>query len=375
MLPFFIASLLVGLALIPLYSFFAGLYEGGGTSAVQVGFIDEDHTATSAALRTYCAQDLGYAVNDSSDLQNLNDLLANHTLSVIITVPAGFEHSLLTVGASPQQLNISYMQDYQNLFFVQDNLEHYTDALQVMAAGTNHNASRYLQMLAQHPAQSPALHIQAADKTLGQKQAQLSTYQQILGFYASFSFMLLIGLALAVLDDRRRGTFARMRLTSIPVPLYIVGLCAAALVMNAVMLLPLVIFFMASGLGALFNVGALLAVCLPYALFCIGFALITGLVVKSPSGMAAVTVGVGVILSMLGGLYWPISYVPSGLQLLGHFTPQFWFGDALTQFTSATAAAGNGGAGWLLNVAIIALFALLMFIIASVRIAARRRSM
>jgi ABC-2 type transport system permease protein len=376
MLPFFIASLLVGVALIPIYGFFGGLYSGTTTSPIQIGFVDQDNSTTSTALRTYCQQDLDYTISPQTDSQELNDLLVNHSLSVIITVPSGFQQSLLNGESSPDPLGITYTQDYQNSAFVKANIGQYVASLRSLAGAAQGDVGRYQQMLAALPNQRPALTIQAADSSLAQKQAALSTYQQIMGFYASFSFMLLIGLALAVLDDRRRGTFARMRLTNIPVPLYIAGLALAALSLNAATLLPIVIFFLASGLGALFNVGALVLVSIPYALFSIGFAMLAGLFIGSATGMAAITVGVGVVLSMLGGLYWPINYVPKALQLLGHLTPQFWYDDALLQFCTASGATGGAtgsNLGWGMDFLILLLFALLMFIIVGIRMAVRRR--
>jgi ABC-2 type transport system permease protein len=367
MLPFVIAALALGIALVPLYGFFVSLY-GGSAAAVQVGFVDNDGSDSSRALLAYCKDDLGYTVNAEQDTSALDGLLVNHNISVIITVPNGFEQGIVS-GSDVAKVDVTYTQDYKNLAFVQSYLDQYTGSLRVLASGANGNISAYHSMLANMPAQSPQLSVQATDSTLGQEQSELSAYDNIMGFYGSFSFFILIALAFTVLDDRERGTYARMRLSNMNAVVYIAGLCAASIVLCAVMVAPLLIYFTVSGLGALFHVGALALICIPYALFCIGFAIIAGLFFKGLNAIIALIIGAGVILSMLGGLYWPIQYVPTAIQAIGHFTPQFWFSDAISQFMGVSSGA------WPVNFLIIALFALLMFFIAGIRVATRRRKM
>ncbi|MDR1016204.1 MAG: ABC transporter permease [Coriobacteriales bacterium] len=393
LLPFFIAALLVGVALVPLFALLCSTYGASGADPVIVGWIDHDQSATSSALRQYCAQDLGYSVGDQSDPQSLNDQLVNHELSVIVTVPAGFERALVRSGAplkrsdkpqvvyhkelanssaaASQVITVTYTQNYQNLEFVRANLGQYLTSLKSLSQAAAGSLPRYQSLLAKLPAATPQLSVQTAGSGVSQTEAELSSFQQVIGFYASFSFMMLIGLAFAVYADRRDGTFSRMRLSGVPVPFYLVGVCLAGLTLNIVMLLPLLVYFVATSMAALFALGPLLLLCLVYALFCIGFALLIGLAVSGSGGIAAIQIGAGVILSMLGGLYWPISFVPAALQTVGHFTPQYWLANGLAQIS---AGAGGGSGSWPLSCLIVLLFALLVFIICGLRVALRRRS-
>jgi ABC-type multidrug transport system permease subunit len=70
---------------------------------------------------------------------------------------------------------------------------------------------------------------------------------------------------------------------------------------------------------------------------------------------------------MLGGTWWPITFVPELLQNIGHMTPQFWFMDAVNGFV------GRSQGDWQLSALILALFAVLMFLLAAVRYATRTK--
>jgi ABC-2 type transport system permease protein len=356
LLPFIIASLLLGCALIPVYEMFDNMY-ATGDSGDAIGFVDEDGTATSAAVKDYCVNDLHCNVTTAASTDDLNKELLDSSIVAVVTVPKGFEAGILA-GSTDTPLQETYMQGYENQAFLQAYLDAYTSSLQVMGTAAAGNATQYHSMLTNLPSSTPQLTIQQADTSIAQREADNQAFEQTIGFFAAFAFMVGIGLALSLIDDRENGIYDRVRLASVRSGVYVAGVCIAGMIMTLAMVVPFLVFIAVIGRASMFHLGELIVLSVLYSLFSVGFSLLIGICIKSRNGVIAVIVGAGVVLSMLGGLFWPISLAPQGLQDLGHFIPQFWFVNATNGFA-------DGSGNWLMSSAIIALFALLMFILSA----------
>lgn len=84
-----------------------------------------------------------------------------------------------------------------------------------------------------------------------------------------------------------------------------------------------------------------LAVIGAYILGVCGLAIVLGVLARTLEQVVAIAPASGVLLGMLGGCIWPLSYVSGPLRRIGHLTPQAWAIDALTKIDGRGGATGD----------------------------------
>ncbi|GHT79396.1 hypothetical protein FACS1894104_4030 [Actinomycetota bacterium] len=382
MLSFNAAALACGILLVVLYPVFVGVFTGAnGISAISIGFNDADNSVASQAVEQYCTDTLGLDLEQSNNQSHLDSLLLNKDISVVVEVPQGFEQALLE--GAPLPLKVTFMQDYENQAFLSGYLNSYTSSLQQLAYGAQGSAASFEELIAAASNQVVPLTTIVQDSQQSQRETQLAIRDVLLGFFLMFSFLLGIGLARLMAEDRQQKTYARIKLTSVRSISYIAGLCLAGLVSSIGLLLPLLLFWQIQGLGALFHVAWLAVLGILYMLFVIGISLIVGLFFNTQSAMVTVMVAFDTLLCMLGGAYWPVNIMPDIMQQIAHFTPPYWFMEAVNSLDAANlntsqlwvGAASTASENTLLfSVIILSLFALLCYLVAAIRFALRENS-
>ena len=111
------------------------------------------------------------------------------------------------------------------------------------------------------------------------------------------------------------------------------------------------------------NPPAALLLVLLWCLVGAGAAMVAGTLFRTPEQASAIAPVIGITFAMLGGCMWPLSIVSPTMRAIGHATPQAWAVDAWTNLLS-----GHGTITTIWHqLAILALFALGLFAIATIR--------
>lgn len=352
-----LVALLCGLALCAMFGLFAnmmGSYYGG----IPVGLLAHEETAVTRDFRSYLAGELGMEVLESTDGEQLNTALVERHIAAVVEMPKGFEAALL--GGDPIPLEVSFLDDYANAAFVQGYLESYTASLSTLALGAGGNAGTLSAMLDELPAEMAPVSIQATTGTTLAAVTQQNAFRQIMGFYLMFCFLLAFATALQLFDDRQNGLYRRVRVSNVRTAQYLAGTCSVGMLNAVVLIAPFFVYLAVTRPAIGMRLWQAAVLCLLYALFVVGVALAASLYLTSKNAITAGIIGASTIMCMLGGAYFPIETSPEYLQRLARATPQFWFIDAIEALQT------NASAAWGLNATVIALFALLFFILAGI---------
>ncbi len=355
---FLLVSLLGGVLLCLTYVGMATLigqeYEG-----IPIGFYPHEETAVTADLRGYLAGELGMKLTESADTQFLNTELVERHIAAVVEVPGGFETALLNGEAIP--LQVSFLDDYANSAFVMGYLENYTAGLATLALGANGSAETLKTMMDGLQDAMMPLDIKQSDGEAHIEATQHNAFRQVAGFYLMFCFMLAFGLSTQLLDDRKKGLYARMKASNLRTLQYLAGTCVPNLLSAILLIAPFFVYVAATKQSTGIHIWQAAALCFLYALFVVAFAIVAAMYLNSRNAITAAIIGTATITCMLGGAYFPLATAPQFLQQLARATPQYWFMDALNSLQKDPASQ------WLLHAGIILLFGLLLFIVAGIR--------
>ncbi len=330
------------------------MYEG-----IPIGFYPHEETAVTADLRSYLAGELGMQVTESTDTEILNTELVEKHIAAVVEVPPGFEAALLSGNAIP--LQVSFLDDYANSAFVMGYLENYTASLATLALGANGNAGALESMMDALQSTMVPPDIQESDSDAHIAATQQNAFRQVIGFYLMFCFLLAFGLSTQLLDDRKKGLYARMKASSLRTVQYLAGTCVPNMLAAILLIAPFFVYVAATGQSTGMHIWQAALLCFIYALFVMAFGIVAAMYLSSRNALTAAIVGTATITCMLGGAYFPLSTSPQFLQQLARAMPQYWLMDAVYTLQA------DPTAGWLLHAGILSLFALLFFIVAGIR--------
>jgi ABC-2 type transport system permease protein len=242
----------------------------------------------------------------------------------------------------------------------------YLGSVDMLAAATGGDADTFAGLLEAARAETAPVTIANLDEQRAQLTQKWTAFLAGIGFLVFISGMLIITLAMIFYEDRENHTFARVQATNVSAISYVAGICAAGFVAIILMVVLFLSYCALSGIGKVIALVPVALLCVLFVLFCVGFALICGLLLNSRNAIIWVAIVSSTFLSLLGGASFPISYAPDYLQKLAHVTPQFWIIDAIYRMHDGESDA------WILSAVILALFGLLCFLIAGIRFANNR---
>ena len=331
---------------------------GSDAGAIKLGFIDRDGSIVSAGFARYLADDLGIELVLSDNADEMNTELVEKHISGLIEVPAGFEAGLLA--GDPDPVLLTFMDDYANESFSRGYIDSYMQSLGVvsMAAGGDGGALESLLELTGEK----SVPVAAFEKDVEavREQADKDGYRLMVGFFMMFSFIMSISIATMLFSDRTEGTYRRIKAGRVTSFEYVSSVAAIGALLMLLIGAPSIAIYALSGSDPGVPITATIGLCVAFSLFVIAFGLLIGLVMPGHGGIVALIVAVTTISSMLGGAWFPIDMAPKFFQAMGHFTPQFWFFEAVSAWQT-----GSGSpAGPTL---IILLAAALCFVLAGVQ--------
>ena len=326
---------------------------------IRIGLIDSDNSHVSSDLAYYIKNDLGLEIEASLSLDELKTELVDKRISAIVEIPAGLESGLLR-GESVSRINLTVMGDYANEAFLRAYLNSYLDSLNTLLAFSNGDANSLAELLDEVSAGGISVKTKDKNTEILRLKSERDGFGAIIGLYQIISFLLAIGLCNMLYNDRKGGTFTRIRASSVSATAYTTAMaCVGAVISLLVIALPLILMYV-SDLNTGMPVGITVLITFVYSLFVIAFGLFAGLCMPSLDSIVALIVIVATITSMMGGAFFPIETAPELFRNFAIITPQYWFSDIVSSYH-----AGSGH--WVPNVVAILLMAAIFFILSGVR--------
>lgn len=291
-----------------------------------IGIVDKDKSELSGSLKNYLEDKLNYKLVESDDYDYLSKILIKRQIAVIIEVPKGFQEG--AVKDVFKDMSITALNEYANMAFVKSYLDSYMSSVRTMSVAANGNETAFLSMLSDADNISiPLEKTFTSEKSLDTLKSQ-AAFQSINGFYAFIAFAFGIVIAITIYEDRKRGTYSRIQLTSVRPSHYIASTVLTGMVLQGVMLAILYTYIGAKNYDIGVNVGVMALVSLLYALFTIAFCIFVALTFNSRQGIiTSVCIG-GNLFCIIGGCYFPINSSSKVLDNLSKFMPPHWYTDA-----------------------------------------------
>jgi ABC-2 type transport system permease protein len=169
----------------------------------------------------------------------------------------------------------------------------------------------------------------ADNQTAGQRRKMGSLAQSVAG---TAVMMLLFGLAacgVTILQERDSGTLRRLLITPAPRAAILAGKFAFTFVVGMLQLLVMFAFgAIVFRIPVLQHAGPLLLVGTATCAACTGFGIFIATVARSQKQVEGLSTLIILLMSSLGGSWWPLFITPHWMQIAGHFTINAWAMDA-----------------------------------------------
>ncbi|WP_124098535.1 ABC transporter permease [Ruminococcus sp. Marseille-P6503] len=335
-----------------------------GTEKISVGVIDSDNSPLSENLKSYLTDYLNMEVVENNSFDRQSRLLINTDISAIIEIPDNFYSEAL--GGAVQPLSLTTVNDYENIAFVQSYLDIYMQSLSVAVQSADGNEEIFKNILkGSLDKETKLTSVNAAEKS--EADATAYAFEVTSGFFLMLVMSICIFVSYTVLDDKSTKTYERIQISNVKPFEYIIGTIlfggALCVIFGAAPLLYAAL--RGYSLGISYGLAALLY--LLFIIFVTGFSLLLSMIVRSRAAIYTVVIAFSTLGCILGGAWFPL---PDGAGVIKNFSyimPQYWFMDAIKKMLE------DPDAGCMPNLCILALFALLTYLI-SATVYSRRKN-
>ena len=300
---------------------------GAEAIAIKFGFIDRDGSAASSDFARYLKNDMGIELVLSDNVDEMNTALVEKKISGLVETPAGFEAALLS--GDPIPVLLTFMDDYANEAFMKGYIVSYMESIGVAAAAADGDAGVFEEILVNAETGSIPVSVIIKDDEILKQQADKDGFHLLLSFFSMFSFLMSISIATMLFTDRMEGTYRRIKAGRVTSFEYVSSVAAIGALTMLLIGGPAVVLYALSGSDPGVPLPAAVGSLVALSLFVIAFGLLVGLVMPSHGGLVALIVAVTTITSFVSGAWFPIDFAPKLFQTLGHFTPQYWFFEAI----------------------------------------------
>ena len=281
------------------------------------GVVDEDQSALSKTLVKQL--EMRYNIVDL-DKADIAAALTDSEVPWVLAIPKGYGRDVLngqTPGLEGYSLTIS--------------------DVSALGSVTAENITRALMLLGSDESDTLAVWEAAArvEITLAQAGDNWGMTAQWFGFFGFLAVFTAYFIIKSLADDKRGGMPDRIGVLPVtPRRLLLSGTLAAFAVteVTAALLLGAVRW----QLGEIPNPAQLFALLSLYNLFSVGLVLAIVSIAKDMGVASVVMTMCSTFFSMLGGLFWPIEFVPAFMRKLAWFSPGYWLGVGLRDIRAIT---------------------------------------
>lgn len=321
---------------------------------VKTGLMDYDNSPLSEDLRSYLENTLGMDVTLEDNYERQASLLIDRDISAIIEIPQGFYAD--AASGNVRELVITTLDDYENAAFIEVYLNSYMQSVKALSDAAGGNAEMFSRML--------SADVQTGEVRLSQNKDNGTDVFTAFVFAEGFMLMLITGVTLfvsnAIITDRQQGTYSRIVCSPIKPAEYISGTALLGIICGTVMNAVFIVYAYAAhgDIAVPFEIS--LAAGELFVLFSVGLSIMLALLIRSKQTLFTVGIGYTTFGCMLGGAWFPIADSLGAVGNVAKIFPQYWLMGMLRD------SSGDPDYGFFPRLCILALFALLVYLISAV---------
>jgi ABC-2 type transport system permease protein len=324
-------------------------------NVIQVSYVMQDQGMAGSQFIELLKTSDEFTLQAQPDEAVMKEQVISQKVRLAFLVPDDFTASLLN-GEAPK-LQAYYLNISENTVAIQLQLEQTLRSMkqtlnQLQASGyTGEALQATLPKLIAEQAKGRIGLIDESPDMLPQPLVWLTT-----GILLLFVMSLANSAITTLMEDQRNHTMARIYTAPVrAIEIAVGNLIGSALICALQITIVLLITRYVFGFDYHVSFGAHLLILFLFALVALGIATTIGTIVRHAGNMGVISSVIITPTCMLGGCFWPISFMPEPMQKLAAITPQKWTIDALEQL--------SGGAGLsdiTLNLLVLALMSLVL---------------
>lgn len=331
-------------------------YGNSGSTSVRIGVIDKDQSVLATDFVQSLSQQQGFKVSAISEGQQESQITSGK-LDCVLVIPEGFAGAIYN--HNPKQVEIlsikgeavtAWIQNYTNIYL--RNLRDISNASEGKEETFNKIYNNI--KLDKLSLQVNKVQDQSKDKDMT---------AQMIGFLIMFMMLGAGNTAEMILREKRNRTYYRICSAPVSAKIYLFSNVLANLIMVTLQILAaLLIMINVFKIQTHVPLIEMLIILVLFGLVAIGLGLLI-VAFTSDSRQASTLQNLVITPScMLAGCFWPIGIMPKPLQRLADFLPQKWTIGAIQ-----TLQMGGNFEQVVINLLIIAAFALTFFLVAAYR--------
>lgn len=339
---------------------FGSIFGNTGNFSMKIHYIDQDQSQASKAFLKQIDHIKGISLQkETSNVDDMVGQIKKGQLSSALVIGKGFEKAL----KAGEQADIKLYQDPASgseAGTIQAILENISNGYQQQKLTQTLGAMGESKEQIAQTLTSP-IHIENIKPAVHSVNA---VTQVVPGMTVMFVFYIMISMTRRFFKEKDSGILARVQSTSMKPFQYLIGMWvpyALSIIIQCIILLGFGHFIYHLSLG---NITALslLIICLSLCGSGIGLAL--SVLVRGENQGMAITQIFALGGAMVGGLWMPSYLMPSFVQTIGHFTPQFWAQKGLQDIF----AHGAGISGVWISLLILLAFGMAGLLVAVLRL-------
>jgi ABC-2 type transport system permease protein len=360
------------------YSLASAFGDGQDSSLIALAVVDQDGSQLSAAL----VEQLSAGGTVAPELLPREEALsrfADEKVAALLTIPAGFEASLLN--GQPAEVTL---QEAFNDFNAQAAGQAVERAVAAVSRPLLIGQSTVSALEAQQPFDSDLSRTAVFKESVGLAQEALAAtperikvtrpeatndsydplVQASVGQLVTWVFIPLLSASALFATERRRGTLQRLVVSPVRKSTFLLGAVGGQLGQALVQMALLVgfgVYVMKVNWGH--SVPALAVMLVLFGLASVALGVTLGTFVKSESQASNISIAAGMVMALLGGAWFPMEMFPEGAKTVAKVLPTNWAMEGLTELVLR----GGGLADILLPAAVLGGFAVVFLTVGAWR--------
>lgn len=303
---------------------YGGSDDGKSLNNFTLAVADNDQTVVSKALVEKISSQ--YRVEKTNE-KEINTLLTNKSTDWAIVIPKGFQDNL-------ESKNKDLIQSYgfaqkEKWEPVKLNIENMTASLKVISQTKNHQS--LTNQLNEWKQETNAGNFSLLDRVKGPLEPGLGlSLYAIIIIYGSYL------LSRMFVEDKESGLIVRIATTPIPPWRYLLEYLACFSIILFVQNIITILAYMAINPHGMVHPLLVLLTFMAYSIMCIGLMLTISTICRTSFIMMCTSSIIVMLLSIVGGLFFPIRMMPEAMKKIAMVTPTYWFSKALDSIFSAS---------------------------------------
>ena len=294
------------------------LFSGGGSGKYSASVVDLSHSKSSEYLLSEIEASEKFVLKEISE-EDAEKQITEGVTSFVLLIPEDFEEKLLN-GEVPD-IKMMSLKESEGAAWMQVSLNMQIGNMKDAAYGAGYNEEAYYSLLDKIAESALRLQTQKVDDY----SQDMYVTEPLIGMYLMFVLMSASNTAFLILEEKRKGTFARIGTAPVSSQSYILAnVLSNVVILTIQLIIILTLITKVAKVSFFTSTLNMFIILFAYVLCSIGFGVLVASATNKPARASALLYLILTPTCMISGCFWPIEFMPDILQKAALITPQRW---------------------------------------------------